>query len=170
MNDREEWRERVRDICVGGMTRWWWRLAWIQFFFSTGYLTKSKEPSLPHYSPITGERTGGFLPFPRGFISTKWNKNGLYIGFALGSSVSLPMMIVRVSTLPKPYIYLSNIQAASKDSGCGLFMYRIYEGYPINLWECSLYGYCYIFFLPCLYNKTHIQSIYSLIRRKLKPG
>ena len=24
MNDREEWRERVRDICAGGMTRWWW--------------------------------------------------------------------------------------------------------------------------------------------------
>ena len=24
MNDREEWRERVRDIRVGGMIRWWW--------------------------------------------------------------------------------------------------------------------------------------------------
>ena len=24
MNDREEWRERVRDIRAGGMTRWWW--------------------------------------------------------------------------------------------------------------------------------------------------
>ena len=24
MNDREEWRERVRDIRVGGTTRWWW--------------------------------------------------------------------------------------------------------------------------------------------------
>ena len=24
MNDREEWRERVRDICDGGPTRWWW--------------------------------------------------------------------------------------------------------------------------------------------------
>ena len=24
MNDREEWRERVRDIHAGGMTRWWW--------------------------------------------------------------------------------------------------------------------------------------------------
>ena len=24
MNDREEWRERVRDIRAGGMTWWWW--------------------------------------------------------------------------------------------------------------------------------------------------
>ena len=24
MNDREKWRERVRDIRAGGMTWWWW--------------------------------------------------------------------------------------------------------------------------------------------------
>ena len=24
MNDRVEWRERVRDICADGTTRWWW--------------------------------------------------------------------------------------------------------------------------------------------------
>ena len=24
MNDREEWRERVKDILAGGTTRWWW--------------------------------------------------------------------------------------------------------------------------------------------------
>ena len=24
MNDREEWRERVRDICAGNTTWWWW--------------------------------------------------------------------------------------------------------------------------------------------------
>ena len=24
MNDREEWQERVRDICADGITRWWW--------------------------------------------------------------------------------------------------------------------------------------------------
>ena len=28
MNDRERWRERVRDICVGGTTRWWWLFPW----------------------------------------------------------------------------------------------------------------------------------------------
>ena len=26
MNDREKWRERVRDIRASGMTWWWWRL------------------------------------------------------------------------------------------------------------------------------------------------
>ena len=25
MNDRERWRERTRDICADGTTRWWWR-------------------------------------------------------------------------------------------------------------------------------------------------
>ena len=44
------------------------------------------------------------------------------------------------------YIYISNIESASEDSGCGLFAYRIYEEYHINLCECSLYGYCYITF------------------------
>ena len=24
MNDRENWRERVWDICISGTTRWWW--------------------------------------------------------------------------------------------------------------------------------------------------
>ena len=24
MNDREKWRERLRDICAGGTTWWWW--------------------------------------------------------------------------------------------------------------------------------------------------
>ena len=24
LNDREKWRERVRDICAGGTTWWWW--------------------------------------------------------------------------------------------------------------------------------------------------
>ena len=43
------------------------------------------------------------------------------------------------------YIYISNILSVSEDYGCGLFMYGIYDGFHINLWECSMYGYCYIF-------------------------
>ena len=27
MNDRDEWREKVRDICPGATTRWWWLLS-----------------------------------------------------------------------------------------------------------------------------------------------
>ena len=40
------------------------------------------------------------------------------------------------------YTYVYNIQSASEDSGCGLFFYRIYEEYHINLCECWMYGYC----------------------------
>ena len=28
MNDREKWRERVRDICASGTTWWWWWWWW----------------------------------------------------------------------------------------------------------------------------------------------
>ena len=36
------------------------------FSFSyTSCLTKAEEPSLPHYLPIAGTRTIGFIPFPR---------------------------------------------------------------------------------------------------------
>ena len=44
MNDREEWRERVRDICAGGTTRWWW---W--------------SPLIPRWRPIS------FLQFNKTF-------------------------------------------------------------------------------------------------------
>ena len=31
MNDREEWRERVKDIRVGGTTWWWWWIGqWVK--------------------------------------------------------------------------------------------------------------------------------------------
>ena len=29
MNDREKWRERVRDICASGTTWWWWWWWWL---------------------------------------------------------------------------------------------------------------------------------------------
>ena len=31
MNDREKWRERVRDIRASGTTWWWWWYLWIKF-------------------------------------------------------------------------------------------------------------------------------------------
>ncbi len=36
MNDREKWRERVRDIRAGGTTWWWW---WWWWWFFTPVLT-----------------------------------------------------------------------------------------------------------------------------------
>ena len=53
MNDREKWRERVRDIRVGGMTCWWWWWWWSKVgnfcrewpegSFSTSYYTEVLE-------------------------------------------------------------------------------------------------------------------------------
>ena len=32
MDDREEWRERVRDICASGTTWWWWWYVYIYIY------------------------------------------------------------------------------------------------------------------------------------------
>ena len=37
MNDREEWRERVRDIRAGGMTWWWWWNVCVRIPYSLAY-------------------------------------------------------------------------------------------------------------------------------------
>ena len=41
MNDREEWRERVRDICADGMT-WWWSNRFRFYLLSVVYKFKEK--------------------------------------------------------------------------------------------------------------------------------
>ena len=43
MNDREKWRERVRDIRAGGTIWWWWYLLAIQTIRSSVYLTGSSR-------------------------------------------------------------------------------------------------------------------------------
>ena len=41
-------------------------MVWIQFSFSyNGYFAEAKEPNLLYYLPIAGERTDGFMPFPK---------------------------------------------------------------------------------------------------------
>ena len=51
MNDREGWRERVRDICADSVT-WWWILTWAQMLskvvcisHNTNTLGKSMHPT-----------------------------------------------------------------------------------------------------------------------------
>ena len=34
MNDREKWRERVRDIRAGGTTWWWWWWWWWRYYYT----------------------------------------------------------------------------------------------------------------------------------------
>ena len=38
MNDREKWRERVRDICASGTTWWWWHWKEAEGNVSISYL------------------------------------------------------------------------------------------------------------------------------------
>ena len=71
-------------------------------------------------------------------------------------------MMSKLSSWLRPFIYLSNIQSVSEDSGCGLFVYRIYEEYHKSLWVLNVRLLLHLFFLPGLYNKTHIQSLVQL--------
>ena len=57
------------------------------------------------------------------------------------------------------YIYT---QSASEDSGCGLFAYTVYEEFHINLWECSMNGYCYLFFPIQVYITKLTYSAYTV--------
>ena len=41
MNDREKWRERIRDIRTGGATWWWWYQQYLHGFFSVPHVSES---------------------------------------------------------------------------------------------------------------------------------
>ena len=45
MNNREKWRERVRDICAGGTTWWWW---WIimYFWYLVGWIVRQDNSKI----------------------------------------------------------------------------------------------------------------------------
>ena len=47
MNDREKWRERVRDICASGTTWWWWWYICIYIYiyinYEDWYVIKTKK-------------------------------------------------------------------------------------------------------------------------------
>ena len=60
------------------------------------------------------------------------------------------------------YIYIY-IQSAFEDSGCGLFAYRIYGVYHINLYECSMYGFCYISFSFLVYITKLTYRVYAVL-------
>ena len=80
MNDREEWRERVRDIRAASTIWWWWWYKYLPLcaskmrhkwrltsenskFSWTGCYTKTKEFILPNYLPIAERRIIKFISF-----------------------------------------------------------------------------------------------------------
>ena len=40
-----------------------------------------------------------------------------------------------------------SVQSVPEYNGCGLFVYRIYEEFHINLWVCSMFRFCYLFLI-----------------------
>ena len=54
MNDREKWRERVRDIRAGGTTWWWW---WLLLLLFT-YQNKQKRHALSVTVIVVGNGIG----------------------------------------------------------------------------------------------------------------
>ena len=57
MNDREKWRERVRDICAGGTTWWWW--------WWWTWLPYQGERTCLSYFSIAWEGRDVFKPHPK---------------------------------------------------------------------------------------------------------
>ena len=51
MNDREKWRERVRDIRASGTTRWWWWWRLPYGYTSSWYQCKYKSIAIMNKSP-----------------------------------------------------------------------------------------------------------------------
>ncbi len=59
-----------------------------EFFFYTGCLTKAKEPNLPNYFFMAGERTNGFMSFPRVLSWSEMQIALSRIGTWLANSIS----------------------------------------------------------------------------------
>ena len=47
MNDREKWRERVRDIGAGGTTWWWWWWWWWWWYACIQYTNRQTRILVP---------------------------------------------------------------------------------------------------------------------------
>ena len=61
-------------------------------FFYAGFLTKTREPSMPHYLPIVVRRSGGFMSFQEYSCEVKFKQ--LHPGFELGLSIPFPIRII----------------------------------------------------------------------------
>ena len=107
MNDREKWRERVRDICAGGTTWWWWWGWWLkaaqtirninqafvkgtinklttQYWFKRGWSTYFGD----WWQPIEGQyRSWPSQNNSKEVNCNAWNANSRYLCRPLGVSV-----------------------------------------------------------------------------------
>ena len=78
MNDREKWRERVRDIRAGGATWWWWW--WIcRKTQTTNQPTSSIATELMDVSPCRSTNTGASI--------FNWANRFVYTLFVFDSNV-----------------------------------------------------------------------------------
>ena len=75
MNDREKWRERVRDIRAGGATWWWWYRCRKKYFSFYTYGQKSLNIFLvePHYSYLRNNKSVRKSCNHQGSISHQFN-------------------------------------------------------------------------------------------------
>ena len=65
MNDREKWRERVRDICATSTTWWWW---WWWYIYISWWLLSSATRKLQH--GVVGEGATFFPELPHFTLDT----------------------------------------------------------------------------------------------------
>ena len=72
MNDREKWRERVRDIRAGGTTWWWWWWWWLIFD------NKNREKITSINFRISNSKKYLILIFIKPFFGLYWLERNHY--------------------------------------------------------------------------------------------
>ena len=66
MNDREKWRERVRDIRASGTTWWWWWHSYLNILWSCFFLRVLFFQRLPYWIRIF---------FKKIYLTHRWDPN-----------------------------------------------------------------------------------------------
>ena len=107
MNDREKWRERVRDICASGTT-WWWTIIYIYIYiyiiFSLKYIllpilliTNNSIFDVSWFycfSQLANSKLYKYVQFLRATNSmTKWRHYSIWTRRSLSLSLSLSLFL-----------------------------------------------------------------------------
>ena len=81
MNDREKWRERVRNIRASSTTWWWWWYVWNRFGINK-LISHRTKPNKP-------ESNSSFGIFPKKLYSLTWNSPSYFINFTCFQNYSM---------------------------------------------------------------------------------
>ena len=154
MNDREKWREWVRDICADGMTRWWWWWWWwllynvLQEIIKAWYLCFWRKW-------IFCKMSDGIVPVYRLYILCifpcicQYSQNQIHIWAEI--SVILHWLVLNYLWLSKyVYIYIYSVYIFFHKNWSMTYLFEILLQMRKNLYYCCNWSRVRIFrFTQC---------------------